>query len=66
MVSAKSAKQKVSVSTSAKSVAEALVKHFPKDADRIVKVMGDAATSRSMKRKLARTQLALEALRQAK
>jgi hypothetical protein len=60
------AKKKVAVSTSAKAVATALIKHFPKEAERIVKIMAESATSRSMKRKLARTQLALETLRQAK
>jgi hypothetical protein len=37
--------------------------HWPKDAEQIIKVMAEAAKSRSMQRKLARVQQAFGSLR---
>lgn len=54
---------KPGIPKSAVAVAAALVKHYPKDADGIVKVMSTAATSASLKKKLARVQRALGFLR---
>ncbi len=62
-VKPKQSKSTISVSGSGLAVAGALVKHFPKDAERIVKLMADAATSRAMKRKLQRVAVSLESLR---
>lgn len=45
-----------------RSIAMALKKHWPKEAQEIVSVMGQAATTASMKRKLARVQRALAKL----
>lgn len=56
-------KSQISVSASGRTVATALVENFPKQAEEIIKVMAEAATSRSMKRKLQRVQLSLEGLR---
>ncbi len=65
MTKVKAVKQakKLSVSRSGLAIAKALVQSYPKDAARIIKLMSDAATSSSMKRKLGRVQLALESLR---
>jgi len=53
--------QKVKVGTSAK-IAEALIKDWPEEAKKIITVMSEAATSRSMQKKLKRVQQALESL----
>jgi hypothetical protein len=60
---AKPTKSQISPSSSGRAVATALIKHFPKQAEEIVKVIMEAATSRSLKRKLLRVQLSLETLR---
>jgi hypothetical protein len=60
---AKPKKYTIGGSKSGLSVAQALVTHFPKDAEKIVKLMGDAATSNSMKRKLQRVAASLVSLR---
>lgn len=52
-------------SANSKKIAEALVKHYPKDAVAIIKVMSEAATSKSMQRRLARVQRALENIKKA-
>jgi hypothetical protein len=53
---------KLGVSASSIKIAEALTKSFPTQAGSIVRIMSGAATSRSMKRKLERVQLALDSL----
>jgi hypothetical protein len=65
----KSAKQqkaekspKVGIPKSAVAVAAALAEHWPKEAEKIITVMREAATSRSMQRKLARVQQAFGGL----
>ncbi len=55
--------KRTGVSRSSIAVAKALTQHYPKDAGRIVQIMGDAALSKSMKRKLARVAIALEKLK---
>lgn len=45
---------KVGGSESQKSVAEFLVKHYPKDANKIATGMEQAATAKGMKRRFAR------------
>jgi hypothetical protein len=60
---AKTKQSTISVSKSGIAVATALTEQFPKQAEEIVKVMTEAATSRSLKRKLQRVQLSLENLR---
>lgn len=62
-VNAKRSKSTIGGSKSSLAVATALTKHFPAQAKEIVKIMADAATSRSMRRKLERVQLSLENLR---
>ena len=61
----KVAKAKKHSSANSKKIAEALVKHFPKDGVAIVNVMHKAATSKSMQRRLARVQRALENIKKA-
>jgi hypothetical protein len=53
---------KVGNSGSSIAIATALVMHWPKDAEQIIKVMAEASTSRSMQRKLARVQQAFDSL----
>jgi hypothetical protein len=62
-VKPKQSKSTIGGSKSSLAVATALTKHFPAQAKEIVKIMADAATSRSMRRKLERVQLSLESLR---
>jgi hypothetical protein len=62
---AKQQKAKKHSSANSKKIAQALVKHYPKDAVAIVKVMNEAATSKSMQRRLARVQRALENIKKA-
>ena len=59
----KQSKSTISVPKSGLAVATALTKHFPAQAKEIVKIMADAATSRSMRRKLERVQVSLDRLR---
>lgn len=59
---AKVAKKVVSNASSV-AIAKALTQHWDKDAERIVDVMKNAATSKSMQRKLGRVQNALASLR---
>jgi hypothetical protein len=62
---AKQAKAAKAVGSSASSIAiaRALTEHWDKDAERIVGVMKNAATSKSMQRKLGRVQEAFASLR---
>jgi hypothetical protein len=63
----KAAKEKpkqLGVSASSVAVATALQKHWPDEAAKILQVMGAAATSVSMKKKLGRCVRALDRLRQ--
>ena len=55
--------KRAGVSKSSVAVAKALTQHYPKDAVRIIQVMGDAALSKSLKRKLGRVATALESLK---
>lgn len=61
----KQQKAKKHWSANSKEIAEALVKHYPKDAVAIVKVMSEAATCKSMQRRLTRVQRALENIKKA-
>ncbi len=61
---AQQAQKKLCISKSGKAVAQALMEAYPKDAANILKVMRDASTSASMKRKLGRVEVALESLQQ--
>jgi hypothetical protein len=61
---AKSKEKPKQVSASSVAVATALLKHFPEEAGKILKVMAEASTSASMKRKLDRCVRALDRLRQ--
>jgi hypothetical protein len=66
---AKSSKSKekpkqLGVTTSSVTVATALQKHWPDEAAKILKVMAEATTSASMKKKLGRCMRALDRLRQ--
>jgi hypothetical protein len=56
----KAAKSKLETSASSRAIAAALIKHFPKDAKRIITVMRDASTNESTTKKLARVLNALE------
>ena len=56
--------KQLGVTVSSIAVATALQKHWPEEAPKILKVMGDATTSASMKKKLGRCMRALDRLRQ--
>jgi hypothetical protein len=56
--------KQLGVRASSVAVATALQKHWPDEAGKILKVMAEATTSSSMKRKLGRCVRALDRLRQ--
>jgi hypothetical protein len=60
----KPAKSKLETSASSRAIAAALVKHFPKDAKKIVTVMRDASMNESTTNKLGRVLNALESPQQ--
>lgn len=60
---AQHAQKKLGISKSGKAIAQALTQAYPKDAEHIVQIMRNAATSASMKRKLGRVEVALESLK---
>jgi hypothetical protein len=60
---AQQAQKKLGISKSGKAIAQALTEAYPKDAAQILKLMRDAATSASMKRKLGRVESALASLK---
>jgi hypothetical protein len=61
---AKAKAKQLGVTASSVAVATALQKHWPDEAAKILKVMVEATTSASMKKKLGRCMRALDRLRQ--